>query len=194
MVGTNSIQGVTDLPPYVYPVNMQNAIDGAFISSAGMNGVNGGWPVLFGDSPTSNAELKLAIDEDQLGDLERRHIAEQTAYFVLGQPTPIQPTIPHETGIVTVGSDAWTTAPLTRNYNSMVVVTTPSYDQNDLPSVVRVRNATANQFEIRLEVATGGSSGQTVTGIPVHYLVIEEGIYQEAIHGINLEAVKFVST
>ena len=88
------------------------------------------------------------------------------------------------TGVVINVSSSWKTVTLPDNYSSMVVVTTPNYtlSQKD-PMVVRVRNASGNTFQIRAE-----SAGGTVSPIDVHYMVLEEGVYE------GMEAVKYNST
>jgi len=40
---------------------------------------DGGWPLLYGGDPVSASQLKLAFDEDQVGDSERAHTSEQVA-------------------------------------------------------------------------------------------------------------------
>ena len=192
-VGNGTVRGVSDQSPYDYPISGSPiAIDSAFVASAGMKGVNGGWPILFGEEAVGNNVLRLAIDEDQISDRERNHIAEQVAYFVLGRSETTLIQIPHEAGVVTVDSQEWTIVTLSHQYDSMVVVTTPNYGGDSPPSVVRIRNATANHFEIRMDSAD--DLGQVVSNVPVHFLAIEEGVYKKSVHGLNLEAVKLVSS
>ncbi len=69
--------------PYLTPVNLA-AGSTAIAASAGMDGANGGWPILYGSAPVGNGALALAIDEDQLQDNERGRTTDQVAYFVLG--------------------------------------------------------------------------------------------------------------
>ncbi len=47
-----------------------------------MDGNNGDWAYLYGATPLSATRIGLAIDEDQIGDTERRHTTEQVAYLV----------------------------------------------------------------------------------------------------------------
>jgi uncharacterized protein YdbL (DUF1318 family) len=82
-VGGNSIQGVDNAPAYTYSLSGLSSSSQAVVSAAGMNGADGGWPVLFGTSPVSSTNLNLAFDEDQIGDAERMHVAEQVSYLVL---------------------------------------------------------------------------------------------------------------
>ena len=52
----------------------------AVLSMAGMDGGNGGWPVLYGTNPVSTTGLRVVVDEDMLYDTERSHTTEQLAY------------------------------------------------------------------------------------------------------------------
>ncbi len=68
-----------------YPNEISNSAI-AIVSSAGMNDSNGGWPVLFGETPLADDRLLLAFDEDQIKDDERIHSNEQVAYLLFGNP------------------------------------------------------------------------------------------------------------
>ena len=97
-----------------------------------------------------------------------------------------------ETGFVGgVGNSGWTTVFLNGIYNSMVVVCSPNYDKTMPPGVVRVRNAGGNSFEVRADSTDGITP---ISGVTVFYMVVEEGVYTAAEHGVNMEAVKFTST
>ncbi len=97
-----------------------------------------------------------------------------------------------EHGVLTgVSNQQWTTVTLNNQYNSMIVVATPVYTNTTLPLVTRIRNATGNSFELQVQIAGTTSA---VSGISVHYLVVEEGVYTVADHGVKMEAVKFDST
>lgn len=85
-----------------------------------------------------------------------------------------------------VGND-WTTVTLARTYASMVVVATPVYSAQTPPLVTRIRNASADQFEVRVDPFDGQTG--PVTPVTVHYLVVEEGVFAE--QGLALEAVKY---
>ncbi|UHD17107.1 PKD domain-containing protein [Thiocapsa bogorovii] len=93
-VSDAAIQGIDGSPPFSVTHQLAVQASGAIVSSAGMKGGNGGWPVLFGSDPLANGGLALAIDEDQLADAERSHGAEQVAYLVLGGDAgPSAPTV-----------------------------------------------------------------------------------------------------
>ena len=48
-----------------------------------MDGGNGGWAVLYGAGAVTASSLKLAIDEDQAKDSERKHTTEQVGCLVI---------------------------------------------------------------------------------------------------------------
>jgi len=83
VVSTESIDGITNAPPYNGGFNssFSSTPEIAVISSAGMTGGNGGWPIIYGTTPFSTTGLDLAIDEDQVNDDERGHISEKVAMF-----------------------------------------------------------------------------------------------------------------
>jgi subtilisin family serine protease len=96
-----------------------------------------------------------------------------------------------EQGIVeNVGSGNWTQVTLNRGFDSMVVVATPNYDTENSAGVVRIRNAAGNRFEVRVD----STNGDAISAVKVHYLVMEEGVYHQAEHGVQMEARKFNST
>ena len=111
-------------------------------------------------------------------------------------PSDVTPTsdAPHlRQGVVSdVDNQGWTTVTLDRDYQSMVVVLTPNYDQGSAPLVARVRYAAGNSFQIRVDRADHSTA--PVSPIDVHYMVVEEGVYNEADHGVTMEAIKFNST
>jgi len=82
-VGSDSVRGMGDAPPYEYPLSNLVSAEVALLSMAAMDGRNGGWPVLVQDLDPSGNAIGLAVDEDQLTDLERSHTSEQIAYIVL---------------------------------------------------------------------------------------------------------------
>ena len=69
------------------PLNPLSSASSAIVSSAGMDGGNGGWPILYGDNAVTKDTLSLAIDEDQLLDPERSHTTEQVAFIVFDDAT-----------------------------------------------------------------------------------------------------------
>ncbi len=103
-------------------------------------------------------------------------------------PPPPGPTF--EAGVANATTETWTTITLESDYGAgMIVVATPNYDSSTVPIVARVRNAAGTSFEVRL-AATGRS---TAVRAPVHWLVVKEGVYTAAEHGIAMEAHTFTS-
>ena len=163
----------------------------AIASMAGIDGGDGGWPVLYGAGAVGPSKLNLAIDEDNMLDAERGHTDEQVGYLVL-DGNPAADVAPYlRRGIAARVSNAWTTVTLDRSYASMVVVATPSYTKDSPPVVVRVRNAAGNTFEL-MAARTDGLA-DPISGVDVHYLVVKEGVYNVAQHGVQMEAVKYSS-
>ena len=81
-ISSDSIRGMTNGPPFIYPPSGLSSASVAVVSSAGMDGGDGGWPVLYGQNPVTASNLNLAIDEDQLKDTERSHTTEQVSYAI----------------------------------------------------------------------------------------------------------------
>lgn len=191
--GAKTIEGVGNAPPYAYAVPGVPTLRAAVASAAAMNGGNGGWPVLYGAGPPSSTVLELAIDEDQLKDAERYHISEPVSWLAIGEPVGPQQPVGFAHGSVDgIASDAWTSVPLGRDFDSMVVVATPVRQAGDPPVVTRVREATASTFEIRVDRADGVAA--PVSGVTAHWFAVEEGTFDAATYGVSLEAAKFVSS
>ena len=74
----------------------------------------------------------------------------------------------------------------------MVVIPSANYDSSSVPLVVRIDNALGDSFDIRIDRADGFSD--PIPGVDVHYMVVEEGVYNETHHGVKMEAVKFTSS
>jgi len=103
-LGADSIRGVGDSPSYNYSwtPDLPDTVTAAVASQAAMDGGNGGWAVLYGANPASVNTIRLAIDEDQLKDSERRHTTEQVAYIVFDPPIEVfQPIDTNQDGQVT---------------------------------------------------------------------------------------------
>ncbi|UCG15336.1 MAG: hypothetical protein JSV19_08550 [Phycisphaerales bacterium] len=87
-VGDATVQGVDNTPPYPYPfdIGFASAPTVAILSQAGMIGADGSWAQAYGPTLATAAALNLSLDEDQLGDTERRHTAERVAYAAFEAP------------------------------------------------------------------------------------------------------------
>jgi hypothetical protein len=81
-LGSDSVRGVEDSPPYSYTLNGLSTASTAILSQAGMDGGNGGWAILYGSNPLTASQISLAIEEDQYLDSERRHQTEQVGYII----------------------------------------------------------------------------------------------------------------
>ena len=80
-LGADTVRGPDDSPPYTYTFNTGFASAPAvgLATMAGMDGNNGGWAYTTGFTAST---FNLLVDEDQLGDAERRHTTEQVGYLV----------------------------------------------------------------------------------------------------------------
>ncbi len=109
------------------------------------------------------------------------------------EATPIAQGPNLEVGVVSDPGQwqTWQTVTLPEPYASMVVVATVDYAGSNIPMVARVRNASHDSFEVRVERPDGGSVPH---GVGVHYLVVEEGVYTVVEDGIKMEAMRIQST
>jgi hypothetical protein len=114
-VGPETVRGRDNNPPYVYPLSLTQA-SAAVVASAGMYANDGGWPVLVEPDPFPAGALHLMIDEDRLGDSERRHAPARVAYVAFSDApainnpptaTPQALSTPYETALALTltGSD-----------------------------------------------------------------------------------------
>ncbi|GAB5406818.1 MAG: hypothetical protein Aurels2KO_50490 [Aureliella sp.] len=87
-VGSDTIRGVGN-GTYQYSNVTPTGATTAVLSTAGMDGGDGGWAALMGSGalPAGGGSIALSIDEDQIRDSERNHTTEQVGYFVIGGPT-----------------------------------------------------------------------------------------------------------
>ncbi|MCI4649108.1 T9SS type A sorting domain-containing protein [Phaeodactylibacter sp.] len=100
-------------------------------------------------------------------------------------------TMPIETGVVLGQSDDWQTITLQGYYESPVVIATVRLPDMDHPPVVtRVRNASGNSFELKVQNPSGSIDQQ----YDVYYFVVEEGQYRAEHDGVQLEARRMTAT
>jgi len=84
-LGTDTVRGIDNSSAgYTYSISGISYPKAAVLSAAGMDGGNGGWPVLFGSDPVAANAIDLVFDEDVVVDTERSHTTEQVAYVVFG--------------------------------------------------------------------------------------------------------------
>ncbi len=94
-----------------------------------------------------------------------------------------------ESKTVTVSTMEWTAVSFNNDYINPVILATPVYvgDQTP-PTTVRVRNIIGNDCEIKLAMLS------TITDndydLKVNLIIVEEGIYTIAEHGIAMEVAK----
>ena len=102
------------------------------------------------------------------------------------------PTVKLEFGTIPGVTETWQTVALDQSYNDMVVVASIELGDVFPPSLVtRVRHASGNTFDLKVQVA--GSDEGIAGPVSVHYLVAEAGVYTMPGHGIKFEARSFTS-
>lgn len=111
----------------------------------------------------------------------------KTGYITVN---PISTGIVFEKGVLTNMGNTWQTVTLQNTYTSPVVICSNNIGTTGRPAVTRVRNASGNSFEVMVQ----NPSGLALSGYTVYYLVVEEGVYNVAAHGVKMEAVKVNST
>ncbi|MFQ5445890.1 MAG: carbohydrate-binding protein, partial [Saprospiraceae bacterium] len=88
-VGPDIVGGTaSNLSGYKYTLNLEQATL-AVLSSTGMDGGDGAWPVLMGEQPIAGTTMALAVDEDQIFDSERYHTTEEVAYLAFEFEYPL---------------------------------------------------------------------------------------------------------
>ncbi len=102
---------------------------------------------------------------------------------------PGGPDVLFEQGQVLASTGTWISLGLSDAYAEPVVVTTAHLAAGAGPYVPRLREE-AGDWQVRLEAVGGGAAA----GVPVSFLAIEAGVYTRAEHGMDLEAVRYVST
>ena len=83
-VGSPTVRGVGEAPPYVYEHDLGVAPVVGVVSQAGQTAYDGGWATLYGPASLTNSVIGLAIDEDQVADPERTHCGESVGAFLAG--------------------------------------------------------------------------------------------------------------
>lgn len=112
---------------------------------------------------------------------------EGVTHRVMARINPPAAPFAMEAGTVEVGGTA-TQVTLQGSYVRPVVVCTPQIANNTEPLVVRVDAVTGGSFELWLQRCDGGA----VQAETIHYMVMEEGVYN--VDGVLCEARRYEST
>ena len=92
-LGADTVRGIKKKPPYTYnfDTSFASAPSIALLTMAGVDDNNGGWAQVYGATLATATSLFLWIDEDQIGDTERKHGTEQVGYLVFAGPLVFSP-------------------------------------------------------------------------------------------------------
>ena len=86
LVTEDVVVGIQSAPPYEYEYGLKE-VEAVVVSAAGMDGNNGGWPVVSSDGSIGEI-VEIVFDEDQISDPEREHTNEQVAILLIDQVQP----------------------------------------------------------------------------------------------------------
>ena len=145
------------------------------------------WTPAVGDSAASPYALTVTATEDGGSGL-----SDQETISITVNESNASGSMPMESGFVAGVDENWITVNLTGTYNSPVVLASPNYDEASPPLVVRIRNAGADSFDMR--VVNVNNTAANIAGVDVYYFVVDAGVYTLAANGIQMEAVRFNST
>lgn len=109
-VGGDNIEGYDKPKYYTFSGGFLAEAEAAILSAAGMDGGDGGWPILYGANPITTSSIYLTFDEDQVGDSERNHTTEQVAYIVLDSEVTFT-TYYSQGDLDPAQTSSWNTAP-----------------------------------------------------------------------------------
>jgi hypothetical protein len=148
----------------------------------------------FGQSITAlgdldgNGTLDIAVsaDDDDDGGIDRG------AVYILFSSSLSITGLPFETGMAGNVDQNGVTVNLAGTYTSPVVIANTNYDETASPLVVRISNVGTQSFYVR--VVNPADEAQSISGRDVYYWVVEEGVYNQADHGITMEARRYTST
>jgi hypothetical protein len=96
------------------------------------------------------------------------------------------------TTIADVSNTAWTTVGLGESYASPVIIATPIHGSGQtIPVATRISNITSTGFDLKLDRVDGLTG---TVSYDVSIIAVEEGVYNQAEHGVTMEAVTYTST
>ena len=125
------------------------------------------------------------------------HTSGEMRYFVGGSwfrmsKDVVAANLQVESGVISCSTDFQSIA-LTKSFMSPIIITTPVSTIANAPIVVRLDQVSGSGFDIKLQ-RIDGSVEPLAAPLTVHYIVIEEGVYNLDEHGVKLEARKVDST
>ena len=87
-LGADTVKGIKKKPPYTYTFKtpFASAPSIALLTMAGVDSNEGAWAQVYGATLATATSLFLSVDEDQIGDTDRKHNHEQVGYLVFAGP------------------------------------------------------------------------------------------------------------
>ncbi len=191
----NVVRGFTDAHRTENFDQSYSAAPLVLVSMLSARTTDGNWAML--DS-VSSTQVSLYADEDQTSDAERSHTTDYGGYAVfatsgtyyLNAATVAYDEPPIETGVIqgaatghmevgsTTATTSWTTINLTNTYTQPVVIASILDGNNpNTPVSTRVKNASGNTFQLRLDIPTDNTLPRTSNSETVYYMVVEAGAW-----------------
>ncbi|MEM1320597.1 MAG: PA14 domain-containing protein, partial [Bacteroidota bacterium] len=142
---------------------------------------NGGDPFTLRYQNLTSSSVEISVDEEESNDTETDHTTEDIGYAVFNAAGETlyndQNQVIGEVGSTTFQQDnssSWTTVNLSRSYTNPVIVTGPISYNNTEPATVRIRNVSANSFQIQIDEWDYQNGFHPTETIP--YMVVDDPI------------------
>ncbi len=191
----NTVRGATDVHRVENFDQTYTAAPIVLTSMLTARTTEGNWAML--DSVTAT-RVTLYADEDQTLDAERTHAVDYAGYvtfattgtYYLNAAITAYDEPPMEVGVIrgsasghmevgtTTASSSWSTITLTNTYTKPVVIVSLLDGNNpNSPVSTRVKNASGNSFEVRLDFPNDRFAPVTTNSETVYYMVVEAGVW-----------------
>lgn len=156
---------------------------------------DGNWAMI---DAISSTQVTLYADEDQTSNAERSHTTDYAGYvafatsgtYYLNAAVAAYDEPPMEVGVIegtttghmevgtTTASTSWSTVTLTNTYTEPVVIASILDGNNpNTPVSTRVKNASGNSFQLRLDIPLDNTAPRTSNSETVYYMVVEAGTW-----------------
>ena len=160
-----------------------------------MDGSHGSWVNLFDSPPFTATTLRLAVDEDQIGDSERNHTTEQVAYLAFQSNINTTYSAPQlavtaSEGIQALGLE--TQAEVPEAFAVTAVYPNPFSQhvtiQYGLPETAHVRMAVYNMLGQRVQTLVDGTKSEGFQTVDWDGRAADGGTLSSGVYLIRFEA------
>ena len=196
-LGADIVRSVTQSPPYNYTFSQSfsGAPAVAVASQSAMDGSHGSWVNLFDSPPFTATTLRLAVDEDQIGDSERNHTTEQVAYLAFQSNINTTYSAPQLALTASEGVQApgfETQAEVPEAFAVTAVYPNPFSQhvtiQYGLPETAHVRMAVYNMLGQRVQTLVDGTKSEGFQTVDWDGRAADGGTLSSGVYLIRFEA------